>query len=414
MTGERIALEGVRICDLTGQLAGAGATRYLAAMGAQVIRVEDPVRQGRWDILRGGAPFVDERRGNELGGAFNNHNVEKLGVTINLRVEAGRALLKRLVGLSDVVCENFSADVMTRLGLGYEELKAVKPDIIYVSNSGFGHTGPYRTYRSWGSIVQAVSGLTFGVGLPGHPPAGFGYSYMDHHGGNFQALAVLAALARKQRTGLGTYIDMSCTEAAAGLVGTAMLDAAVNDRPARRPGSPAGNHSASPVMVPHSIYGAAGDDEWVAIACRDDDDWAALVSVLDEEWAQSSELTALAGRVRHQSEIDRRLEAWTRQRDRFEVAEMLRRTGVPAAAVSKPVDRIDDHRSTDSWGLFPTVVHDEIGAVRVDGLPVHFSRTDWKIERGAPCLGTDNVDVFCGIVGLTDDELADLASGGVI
>src|SRR5690349_11702588 len=128
------ALSHLRICDFTGQLAGAGATKYLAAMGAQVIRIEDPVRQGRWDILRGMPPYVDERRGVNLSGAFNNHNVEKLGVTINLRTEAGRDLVRRLIAISDVVAENFAAGVLARMGFPYEEMARIRPDVIYVSN----------------------------------------------------------------------------------------------------------------------------------------------------------------------------------------------------------------------------------------------------------------------------------------
>src|SRR5947209_5599474 len=155
--GERShALSHLTICDLSGQLAGAGATRYLAAMGAQVIRIEDPVRQGRWDILRGAPPYVDDRRGVDLGGPFNNHNVEKLGVTINLRTDAGRDLLRRLVAVSDVVTENFAAGVLAGLGFSYDELRRIRPDLIYVSNSGFGHSGPYAGFKTWGPIVQAV------------------------------------------------------------------------------------------------------------------------------------------------------------------------------------------------------------------------------------------------------------------
>src|SRR6516162_6908724 len=152
-------LTGVRICDFSGQLAGAGATRFLAAFGAEVIRIEDPVREGRWDILRGAPPFVDDRRGIEFGTGFQNHNVSKLGITLNLRTEPGRELLRALVRVSDAVTENFAAGVLERLGFGYEALVALKPDIIYVSNSGFGQTGPYREFKTWGPIVQAVSGL---------------------------------------------------------------------------------------------------------------------------------------------------------------------------------------------------------------------------------------------------------------
>src|SRR5690606_18928765 len=149
-----------------GQLAGAGATRLLAAFGAQVIRIEDPVRQGRWDILRGSPPFLDERRGINLSGAFNNHNVEKLGVTLNLRTAQGRDLLTRLIAISDVVAGNFAAGVLERLGFGYERLRQIRPGIVCVSNCGFGHDGPYASFKTWGPIVQAVCGLTFTSGLP--------------------------------------------------------------------------------------------------------------------------------------------------------------------------------------------------------------------------------------------------------
>jgi crotonobetainyl-CoA:carnitine CoA-transferase CaiB-like acyl-CoA transferase len=188
--GESRALSHLTICDLTGQLAGAGSTRYLAALGARVIRVEDPVRQGRWDILRGATPHVDDRRGIELGGAFNNHNVEKMGVTLNLRLESGRDLLRRLVAVSDVVTENFAAGVMTKLGFSYDELRAIRPDIVYVSNCGFGHVGPYSHFKTFGQVVQAVCGLSFGVGAADPPPAAWGFSYMDHMGANIMAVAI--------------------------------------------------------------------------------------------------------------------------------------------------------------------------------------------------------------------------------
>src|SRR5262249_23678062 len=166
------ALSRIRICDLSGQLAGAGATRLLAAFGAQVIRIEDPVTRGLWDIVRELPPRIAGDRTPEGGSGFNNHNVEKLGVTIDLRTERGKDLLRRLVRASAAVTETFAAGVMDRLGFGYDALQALKPDIVYVSNSGFGATGPYRSYKSWGPIAQAMSGLTWSSGLPDREPAG--------------------------------------------------------------------------------------------------------------------------------------------------------------------------------------------------------------------------------------------------
>lgn len=408
------ALSGIRICDFTGQLAGAGATRTLAAFGAEVIRVEDPVRQGRWDLLRGSGPFVDERRGLELGGGFNNHNVEKYGVTINLKDERGRDLLRDLIAQCDVVTENFAGGVLARLGFGYEDLKAIRSDIIYVSNSGFGHTGPLAAFKTWGPVVQAICGLSFLSGLPDQPPAGWGYSYMDHLGADFMVLGILAALVHRRRTGEGQWVDMSCIEAGITLDGPAILDHSVNARPARRPGSPDSNHSDSPAMAPHNIYPAAGEDRWVAIACRHDADWTALAKVVAEPWAADARFETLQGRLDHQAELDTALAAWTGQRDRYEVAAALQAAGVPASAVQQAVDRIDNDPGTTEWGLWPEVEHPMIGRVRVDGIPIHLSATDWTIERGAPLLGQHNDVVFGGLLGRSDEELASLREAGVI
>jgi crotonobetainyl-CoA:carnitine CoA-transferase CaiB-like acyl-CoA transferase len=408
------ALAGIRVCDLSGQLAGAGATRYLAAFGAEVIRVEDPTNKGGWDIVRGAPPFVDERRGIDLGGGFNNHNVGKWGVTLNLRTDEGKEMLAALIRTSDVVTENFAAGVFARMGFSYDALCELRPDIIYVSNCGFGQTGPKRDYKTWGPIVQAFSGLTFDAALAGHEPAGWGYSYMDHMGANYMALAVLAAIVHRNRTGEGQWVDISCTETGATLTGTDILDFGVNERAPRRTGSIDSNRSAHPAMAPHGIYPAAGEDAWVAVACRDDVDWAACRTVIGDEWAGAERFAHIEGRLEQQDELDRHLAGWTRDRDRHEVARLLLAAGVPAAAVAMPEDRIDHDAVTADWGLWPTVHHTLMGDVRVEGLPVHLSRTDWVIDRGAACLGEHNEQILGGLLGLTPDELADLAERGVL
>jgi benzylsuccinate CoA-transferase BbsF subunit len=407
-------LAGVRICDLTGQLAGAGATRLLAAFGAQVIRVEDPLRQGRWDLLRGSEPFADDRPGLERGAGFNNHNVEKLGVTLNLRTDRGRELFGRLVAISDAVTENFAAGVLARLGFPYERLKELHDDVVYVSNTGFGYDGPYRQFKSWGPIVQAYCGLTFSSGLSGLPPAGWGFSYMDHHGANFMAIAVLCGLLHRARTGQGQWIDMSCTDAGATLLGPSFLDYTVNGRPLRRPGMPDSNRSQSPEMAPHGVYPAAGQDEWVAIACRDDAEWERLAAMIGQDWATEARLATLSGRLDLEDDLDRSMAEWTKRQDKFELASRVRAAGIPASAVQTPAERIERDTGTSDWGLWPTVEHSEMGQVRVDGLPVHLSKTDWEIRRGAPCLGEDNDYVFGQLLGLEVDEVTDLRHAGVL
>ncbi len=408
------ALQRYRICDFTGQLAGAGATKWLAAFGAEVIRIEDPVLEGRWDILRSIPPFVDERRGVDFGGGFNNHNTEKKGITLNLRTERGKELLRELVKRSDVVSENFAAGVLARWGFGYEELKAIKPDIIYVSNCGFGHVGPYAAFKTWGPIVQAVCGLTFTSGLPDEEPAGWGYSYMDHTGGMYMAMAILFALLHRERTGEGQWVDMSCTDAGLTLHGPAILDWTVNGRPTRRPGMPNGNRSLGPEMAPHGIYPAEGDDEWVAIACRDERDWRAFADCVDAPWVGEARFADLASRKRHEDALDELVSGWTRGRGKFEVQRALSAVGVPAAAVQKPQERVDQDPDTGGFGLWPTARHTKMGDVRVDGLPVHLSETDWRIERGGPCLGEHTEEVLTELLGLSADDVAKLREEGVV
>jgi crotonobetainyl-CoA:carnitine CoA-transferase CaiB-like acyl-CoA transferase len=408
------ALSHFRICDFTGQLAGAGATRTLAAFGAQVIRIEDPVTRGQWDILRGMAPFVDERRGIEMGGGFQNHNVEKLGITLNLRTPKGRELLGRLVALSDVVAENFAAGVLARMGFPWEELRRLRADLVYVSNSGFGHRGPYASFKTWGPIVQAVCGLSFSSGLPDQPPAGWGYSYMDHQGANLMALAILAGLVHRQRTGEGQWIDMSCTDAGATLLGPAVLDHTANGRGLRRAGMPHSNRSQSPRMAPHGIYPARGDDAWVAIACRGDEDFRRFAAVAGDARLAAARFETVAGRVQAEDDLDAVVAEWTRARDKHEIARTLRAAGVPAAPVQMPAERIDEEPTTAEWELWPAVTHPRMGRVRVDGLPVHLSATDWRIEGAAPLLGEHNDYVYGELLGLATSEIAALRAEGVL
>jgi crotonobetainyl-CoA:carnitine CoA-transferase CaiB-like acyl-CoA transferase len=408
------ALGTVRICDFTGQLAGAGATKWLAAFGAEVIRIEDPVKQGMWDVLRNYDPFVDDRRGPDFGGGFNNHNVEKRGITLNLRTDRGKEILAEIVKKSDVVSENFAAGVLESWGFGWDRLRSLREDLIYVSNCGFGHTGPYAKYKTWGPIVQSMSGLTFTSGLPDSEPAGWGYSYMDHTGGMYMALAILYALIHKQRTGEGQWVDLSCTEAGLSLNGPAILDWTVNGRPMRRTDRPEGNRSSSPPMAPHGIFPCAGDDEWVSIACRSDEDWRILAEIIGRSWAQEAKWQSLAGRIEYQDELEKQMTDWTQAHNKFEIERKVIAAGVPSAAVQKPAERIDNDPGTSEFKLFPEVEHSKMGRVRVDGLPAHLSKTDWKIERGGPCVGEHTDEVLSGLLGYDAAEITRLHEDGIV
>jgi benzylsuccinate CoA-transferase BbsF subunit len=188
----------------------------------------------------------------------------------------------------------------------------------------------------------------------------------------------------------------------------------VNGRPTRAPGRPDSNHNRSPAMAPHGPYPCRGEDNWVVIACRNDDDWAAAACVIDEDWAREARWTSLSGRLADEPELDRLIGEWTSTRGRADVASALRGAGVPAAPVAQPGERIDADRDTHDWGLWPMVDHAAMGAVRVDGQPVHFEKTDWEIDAAAPVLGQHNDYVFGELLGLSDREIAVLAAEKVI
>ena len=381
------ALQHLTICDLSGQLAGAGATRYLAAFGAQVIRIEDPVRQGKWDILRGSMPHVDERRGIELGGAFNNHNVEKLGVTLNLRIDAGRELLRRLIAVSDVVTENFAAGVMAKLGL--------------LLRGAAGHQARHHLRVQLGlRRHRPVLGLQdLGTDRPGRvradlrrrrarrPARRLGLLLHGPHGRQHDGRRHPRRRRPPQPHGRGP-------------VGRHVLHRGRprphRPRPPRLHGqrpAPAPRRACrtpttatTPPWHPTASTPPTSDDRWVAIACRDDHDWAAFAAVCGEAWAADPRFATVAGRLADQAELDQLVvgvDVGPRPpRGRRDAA------APPAcrpSAVAMPEDRIDHDPDNAAWGMLPTAHHPVMGDVRVDGLPVHLSETDWHIERGAPC-----------------------------
>src|SRR3990172_1006538 len=268
-----LPLTGIRVCDLTWIIAGPTATRVLADFGAEVIRVEhaqavDPIRLGR--------PVNGERTTLNNSGFFNYFNRNKKSVLLNVRHPLGMELLHRLIAASDVVIENFSSGVLESWGLDFEAQRAINPGIIYCSISGYGHTGRDRHFTTWGPTAQALSGLTIMSGLPGKPPAGWGYSYMDHTAGYYGAIAIMMALHHRNRTGQGQYVDISQVETGMVLTGPAILDATVNGRSWRRPGMPPGNRAWEPASAPHNTYPCAGEDRWIAIAVRNDAEWQAM------------------------------------------------------------------------------------------------------------------------------------------
>jgi crotonobetainyl-CoA:carnitine CoA-transferase CaiB-like acyl-CoA transferase len=426
-------LEGVRIADLTWLLAGAGGPRLLASLGAEIIRIE---WRDRLDFLRYMPPFAptkneaaakagamdlsglskDSVRSVNRSGYFNDINAGKKGVSLNMAHPKGRELFKRLVAVSDVVVEAFTAETMRKWGLGYDTLKSIKSDIIYMQQPGWGYKGPYVKFASYGPIAQAVSGLTEQSGLPApYPPAGWGFSYMDWSGAYYCAITMLCALYYKKRTGKGQYIDCSQVEPGIYMTGTAVLDAIVNNRHYQR----TGNRSPYKPAAPHGAYRCAGDDRWIAIAVTNDDEWKALVREIGTpSWTQQEKFASLATRMLYQDELDRFMTEWTKDQEPFALQERLQKAGVPAGVCQTAPDRLErDPQLRHLQWLIP-LVHSEIGEWPIKDVPFHFTNATVNqggpTERAAPCYGEDNDYVYDELLRLTKQERAELEKEGVI
>lgn len=409
------ALDGIRILDLGWAMAGPQATRILADFGAEVIKVESHARLDMGRTVFG--PHVGER-GVDSSGYFNNFNRNKRGVTLNMAKPEGRAIFAQLVAISDGVLENFSSSVMRQWGFDYDGLRRIRPDIVYVSMAGLGHSGPYEHYQTFGPTVQALSGLTHQSGFADMQPAGWGYSYMDHTGGYFGAIAMLQALFHRRRTGEGQYVDLSQVEAAITLTGTATLDYAVNGRRSTREG----NRSAWPPIAPHGVYRCAaepgdpvGDDDWVAIAAEADEQWHALAGALGHtEWIDDARFATLNARIVNQDALNELIGSWTRTHTAKEAQRLLQTAGVPAGRVQRSRELYDDDPQLAHRGTFPVVEHPLLGAHRVDGMPAQLSRTPAEFRRGGPLLGEDNVYVCGELLGMDEAEIARLTEAEVL
>lgn len=414
-------LTGIRVADFCWMGVGAVATRLLADFGADVIKIED---RSRLDMPRRLPFYKDDPRtyGDEdpdpdpdKGGLFNNYSRNKLGVTINMRTARGRELADRLIAASSVVTENFAPGVMERWGLTYERLCELSPEVVYARMSGYGHSGPHVGYRSYGPVIQAVSGLTFVSGLPDREPSGWGLSHMDNQAAYYNSAALLMAILHREATGKGAEIDVSAVEAGINLLGPLLLDVAVNDRPTRRPGFPTGNRLENPLAAPHGVYPCSEEDRWVAIAVFDDDDWSRLVKALDgPAWADDPRFATQAQRHACQDDLDAHLSAWTRTRTPHDVMHLLQGAGVAAAAVQDAEDLAETDPQVAHRGTFFEMDHPVIGPARFEGSPVLFSGFAQDNWRSAPLLGEDNYYVFTEVLGLPADEVAELAGEGII
>ena len=401
----RLPLEGIRITDFTWAWAGPYATMLLAFMGAEVIKVESTKRpdHSRMRSLAAGPTFG----GPDQAPIFNDLNLNKMSITLDLSHPAAVDLAKRIISTSDVVAENFRPGVMDKLGLGYEVLKAVKPDIVMLSSSAVGAVGPDRHYVGYAPNFAALGGQAHLTGDPDGPPMPLMGS-SDLRSAATSAFAILVALYYRAQTGEGQHIDLSSTETIGVLVGEALLDYTMNNRIPFRKGN------RDEIMAPHNCYPCQGEDNWVSIAIATDEEWHAFCDALgNPPWTKDEKLSDAYRRWQNQEELDQLIAEWTINHTHREVMEKLQRVGVAAIPSFGGEELFEDPHLRER-GFCTVVEHPKIGKRTVVNAPWRFSDTPARVSRFGPVLGEHNQYVFGELLGMSPKEIARLEEEGAI
>lgn len=402
-----LPLDDVKICDFMWVMAGPASTRVLADYGATVVRIESPTRI---DTARTLQPYHDNKLGPDSSGLFANCNAGKLGISLDLGSYGAREVVHDLVRWADVVTESFSPKAMRAWGFDYESLRKVNPALIMLSSCLMGQTGPLAKIAGFGNMAAAISGFHNLTGWPDRPPAGLFGAYTDYVAPRFTAMAILAALDYRRRTGEGQYIDQSQAECAIHFLGPAILDYTVNGRIGER----VGNSDA--VFAPHGVYPAArnAEDQWVAIVCRNDGDWRRLCTAMkNEDLARDSRLATARGRLEHRDAIDSSLAAWSRALEAGAIESLLQSHGVPAHQVQNSAAASRDPQFAHR-GHFVALEHPTLGQFTVEGSRAKLSRTPASVRRAAPTLGQDNQHVLENILGYDEARISELVASGAL
>jgi benzylsuccinate CoA-transferase BbsF subunit len=409
-------LQGLRILDLTQVAVGPYATMLLGFMGAQVIKVESC---SRMDIARGPARPVPGSNAQHPGGIpgerpWNraahhvNRNANKLSLTLDLSAPRGRELFLELAKLCDVLAENYRASVMDRLGLGYEAVSQVNPQLVYLKISSQGASGPEKDYGSLGSTLEHTTGLASITGYEDGIPLGTNETYPDPLVGMLAVGALMAALRQRRRTGKGSFVDLAQREATINILGDTVLDYSYNGRVS----GPTGN--TDPMMSPHGVYPCTGEDRWVAIAVGSDAQWRGLCRAIGQpSLVDDPKFATLEGRTAHRQELDLLLSRWTQERDHNQAMHLLQAHGVAAGAVLKGIDVIHEPH-LQARGFWDTVEHPEAGQYIQVTTPWKLSRDQRQTAVPAPGLGEHNGYVLSELLGLPEGELEDLETQGII
>ena len=398
------ALDGVKVVDFSWVIAGPITTKHLADHGAEVIRIESSDHP---DTIRSYTPYKDGIPGINRSAFFASFNSNKYSVNLNIRDPRGMDIAKELIARGDVVVENFTPGVMDRLGIGYQDIKQIKPDIIMASAGMQGATGPHCKHPGFGLMLQCLAGFASVTGWPDGEPFS-PMTYIDFIPPWYLVVAIVIALDHRNKTGKGQHIDLSQLESGIQFLAPGILDYTANGRVQGREGNRA--HSSAP----HGIYHCQEVERWCSIAVENDEEWVSFCRVIDNpSWTQDPKFATFLGRKENEDELDRLIREWTVNHSAEEVMTLMQESGVPAGVVYNSEDFHHDPQLKHR-GHFWVLDHPEIGPYSNDGPSFRLSKTPAHLHMPSPCLGEHNEYVCCNLLGMSDEEFTDLLQAGVI
>ena len=370
-----------------------------------MVRVESHKRP---DALRTAAPFKDNTPGLDRGAFGTAYNTNKYGISVDLTKVKGQEVAERLIKWADVVTESFTPGTMKTLGLDYEAVRKLKPDIIYYSTCQMGQQGPLSRFGGYGEFGSAYAGFSHLLGSPGGSPLPLVNAHNDFISPWYMVMSLIGALLHRRKTGKGLYLDQAQVEAGVSFLGPVMLDYFVNQRVACR----MGNHD--PFITPHNVYPCLGDDRWAAITVTNEEEWKSLCTVTEHpEWLQDPRFATISARKENEEELDRMIGEWTRGYTPFQLMAMLQDAGVPCGIVQTAEDLFSDPQLKEREH-FRFLEHPVIGKHAYNSPAYHLSKTPCDIRKAGPCLGEDNEYVYTEILGYSHDEIADMLVEGII
>lgn len=398
-------LEGLKILDFFWVVIGPMTTSYLAEYGATVVRIES---KGRPEVLRSAPPFGGGERGLNRSAYYANYNINKYGFGLNMSHPKAVDVVKRFVRWADVVTENFTPGTIEKWGLGYDDLRQLKPDLIMISASMLGRGGPYSRQPGFGPVLSSLSGMTELTGWPDRGPSTPYGAYTDFVVPKFALPVLLAALDYRRRTGKGQHLDISQLEASLHFMAPLVMDCANNGHQQPRRGN---RHEA---VAPHGAYPCQGEDYWCAIACTTETEWQSLRQVMGNPvWTQHERFATMMGRKAHEDELDELIAAWTKHHDAHTLMNTLQRAGVPAGVVSKNKDVIEDPQLAHR-GHFVYMDHPGVGRHPVQRSEFRLSEAEAEFHWPSPNIGQHTVRVCKEILGMSDDEITALIDENVL